>query len=143
MNGPNVYLDISLNPMNDTKRISLFALGLVWLLAFLSACEKTSEEELLSALSPTCDSLNVSYAVHIQPLVAQNCAYAGCHSYPGPSAGLALEDYASMRDATENGSVLSRIQRSASQSGVMPKTGPMDACSIRQIVRWAQDGYQP
>jgi len=136
--------------MNDTKRISLFALGLVWLLALSSACEKTSEEELLSSLHPacdslnvTCDSLNVSYAVHIKPLVAQNCAYAGCHSYPGPSAGLALEDYASMRDATENGSVLSRIQRSASQSGVMPKTGPMDACSIRQIVRWAQDGYQP
>ncbi|GAB5557940.1 MAG: hypothetical protein SchgKO_21530 [Schleiferiaceae bacterium] len=61
-----------------------------------------------------------------------------CHSGSAASAGLRLDNYNDVRNASENGNLLNRIN---SSSAPMPPSGLMPS-SQRQIMdSWANNGY--
>ena len=85
-------------------------------------------------LSPITDTIR--YNPEVQQIMFDRCVT--CHGGPAPSAGLDLSIYSGVRNATENGSLINRIN---SESAPMPTSGLMDAELRQQIQKWADDGY--
>lgn len=78
----------------------------------------------------------ITYNANVSTIISNNCL--PCHGGTNPSAGLNLETYASVRNATENGNVLTRIN---SASNPMPLGGQMPPALIATIEEWANQGY--
>jgi len=84
-----------------------------------------------------CDTVNVSFANHILPLVQQQCE--GCHTYPGASAGIILSDHNSISSVALNGQLYGVTHGSAGYP-LMPPSGSLMQCELNQIRIWIEDG---
>ncbi len=87
-----------------------------------------------------CDTLNISYAQDIQPILATNCV--GCHSSAAPSGGVVLDNYNSVKSVASSGRLYGAV---AHLSGYkpMPPSGQLDNCSILKIKAWIHQGMPP
>ena len=96
------------------------------------SCSTTTIEEVQGPPLGTV----VTYVQDVSPIVSNNCL--SCHQTSQPNAGLNLETYQLMREATENGNVLNRINN---PSNPMPSSGLM-APELRAIIQtWADNGF--
>jgi hypothetical protein len=95
------------------------------------ACDSATYEEIAGEVS------NPTYAVSVKPIIATNCL--SCHS---ETAGQfpTLETYLQLREATETGSVICRID-DQSCGAVMPQSGRMPQVNISTIKKWAANGF--
>ncbi|MDK2909081.1 MAG: hypothetical protein PWR20_648 [Bacteroidales bacterium] len=85
-----------------------------------------------------CDSVNVSFASHIFPIIQTNCM--GCHSGANPSGGITLSNYQQIvAVASNNNKLLGTIKHLPGYSA-MPPGGKLDECSIAKISKWINDG---
>lgn len=122
----NLSFDIkTLKPM---KRIFVLSLIAVASLS-ISSCSTSTIEEVQIVTE-------VTYNANVSTIISNNCL--PCHGGTTPSAGLNLETYASVRNATENGNLINRIN---SASNPMPQSGQMPPALIATIEQWAIDGY--
>ena len=78
----------------------------------------------------------VAYNPDVRTIVSNNCL--PCHAAPTPAAGLNLENYINVRNSTENGNLLNRINNA---SNPMPPSGQMPPALIAMIEQWAEEGY--
>jgi hypothetical protein len=111
-----------------------FALGASLL---LMGCYYDIESDLYGPPS-ACDTTAVTFAGHIAPLVASECA--GCHSGASPDGGLTLDGHASISAAFVDGAALDRVSRSAGSSGAMPPSGPLPSCDVTVLRAWVDAG---
>lgn len=111
------------------KKLFTAAILLSITIAMTSCSEETIEEVEITAET-------ITYNGNVRTIISNNCL--PCHGGTTPSAGLNLETYNSVRNATENGNVLARIN---SASNPMPVGGQMAPSLIATIERWATDGY--
>ena len=79
----------------------------------------------------------ISYTGNVKTVITANCTTT-CHNPSRLDAGLNLTTYAGLRNATENGNVITRIN---SAGNPMPFGGQMTPASIAIIQQWATDGY--
>jgi cytochrome c5 len=94
----------------------------------------------LSTVITSCSSdepeeTNITYSENIDAIFASNCA--GCHE-SGNNYAPVFSGYAEVKDRTENGALLDRIQ---SDTNPMPPTGKMSAENIQAFIDWADSGY--
>ena len=82
-----------------------------------------------------CDSLNVSYASHIKPIINANCATVGCHT---PSTGYLpdFSNYAVLKSSIDNGSFKDRVIVSKN----MPPSAPLPDSTINKLNCWLNKG---
>ena len=93
------------------------------------------KEDVLYIGSSGCDTTTVTYSGTIQPLLQTYCV--GCH---GSSGGVSLENYAQVKAAADNGSLVGTVN-ATSPYNLMPKNGsPLSTCKLRQIEIWVQNG---
>lgn len=118
------------------KFFFLIALGLF----SLQSCYYDSREDLYQFIEVNCDLNNVSYAADIEPLLASQCAYSGCHSSTAPAAGLDLSTHANAANAVLNGALIDRIEKPNGDAGQMPPSGKMNDCDINKIKEWTIAG---
>lgn len=116
---------------NKTKPfyILLVAAGL------LTNCTKAfiPEEEI----SPTIVANDtITYQTHISTIITNNCI--SCHSGNNPQGNLLLENYNQVRSASENGTLIQRINDA---SNPMPTSGLMPASTRAVFDEWVQNGY--
>ena len=91
-----------------------------------------------TADSSGCNTLNMSYANDISPIISGNCA--GCHSGASPSGGINLSTYSGLAAFAGNGKLYNAIaQNGLAQS--MPPSLKLTTCKIRQIKSWVDAGY--
>ncbi len=86
-----------------------------------------------------CDTVNISYQLHIKPIFDKSCAV--CHSGATPAGGLLLTNYMNRREAVIFSQVIPRINH---RNGlpVMPPSGiKLDDCKLQQIDAWVKAGY--
>ena len=106
------------------------------LLLFVSfcACSSNSEDDMQN-------SDPITYTNDVKAIIDGNCL--NCHSDPPTNeAPTALVTYNQVRNSTENGTLISRIQRQMSESGAMPIDGPrLSQSLIDVIVQWRADGF--
>jgi hypothetical protein len=128
---------------------------LQWMIVLLSAtilssCWYNRKWENLhpataSGSAASCDtSAVVSYSATVQPIVAQQCALAGCHgAHPGPGATNYTQFANVAADASlSNGSpFMARIDLPTNNSLHMPQGGGfVDACDTLKIRKWIHAG---
>lgn len=88
--------------------------------------------------SPCDTSVVITYNGEISALLNAHCT--GCHSGVAPSGGKDYTTYEAVRQATLEGSLLSRINLPSSSSQSMPPIGPLDSCTIAVFESWAALG---
>jgi mono/diheme cytochrome c family protein len=79
----------------------------------------------------------VYYDPQVQKIMTDNCIT--CHGGPAPSAGLGLENYVSVKAATQNGKLIDRIN---DQTSPMPPRGIMPLETRKSIERWTSEGFK-
>lgn len=90
-----------------------------------------------SMCNPTnCDTLNITYTIHIAPVVNTYCK--GCHNASNKGGGVNLDNYADTKANTLTGKMVCTI--TANGCAVMPKGGPqLSKCNMRKIQIWASN----
>ena len=118
------------------KVISLLLAFIVGVL--LSNCTKAYiPEDTGSGLPPGINATDtIKYQPHISILISNNCI--GCHGGSNPQGGLSLENYNQVRNATENGTLVQRINDAADP---MPTSGLLPAQTRVLFDKWVQNGY--
>lgn len=114
--------------MKAFKIISFLFVGI----CLIFSCETSTYEEVAG------DPVAIpTYNNNVKSIISNNCL--GCHSvasgqYPE------METYAQLKDATEKGRVICRID-DQSCGAVMPQSGRMPQTNINTIKKWAASGY--
>jgi len=91
-----------------------------------------------SCLLFPCDTLNVTFAADILPIIENYCK--GCHSGSNPSGGIGLENYDQIAAAGLNGKLYGSVSF-ASGYVPMPYEGDMlPECYIAMIKIWVEAG---
>jgi uncharacterized membrane protein len=111
----------------------------------LTGCYYDTEEELYpDSGSTVCDTVSVSYANDIVPIVSSKCSNPSCHAGVNAAAGIPLETYAGVKAYLDADKALfiSSIIWDGNASN-MPKgaSAKMSDCNINTIRAWINNGY--
>lgn len=86
-----------------------------------------------------CDSLNIKYSVHIQPIIQTACLDPGCHSVGGGSSGYDLSSYALLKAKVDDSTFVRRVLQ-GDVYGWMPTSGALPLADRQKINCWIKDG---
>ena len=130
--------------MKISSKISIFLIS-SFVCIGLTGCYYDTEEELYpDSGSTTCDTVSVSYATDIVPIVSTKCSNPGCHAGVNAAAGIPLETYAGVKGFldTDKARFISSIIWDGNASN-MPKgaSSKMIDCNINTIKAWINAGY--
>lgn len=78
----------------------------------------------------------ISYQLHISPIISSRCI--SCHSGNNSQGGLLLENYNQVRNSSENGTLIQRINDMANP---MPPSGLMPGSTRAIFDEWVNNGY--
>ena len=115
-----------------------FAVILLMLISALMiqpACYYDNEEELYGTTTNVCDTVGMSYAIDIQPIIQNNCI--SCHSTTGVQSSSPFELYADVKFYADNGQLVTRTNDALSP---MPQTGLMSECNRLKLRAWVNAG---
>ena len=99
--------------------------------------EKWINQGALNKTCADCDTLNLTYAADIVPLINANCI--ACHSSASASGGIVLETYGQVVNEVTNGNLLPAVRREAGVSA-MPPGGPLTPCNLKILEQWVASG---
>ena len=85
----------------------------------------------------SCDTLNVTYAGTIYPILDQYCIF--CHSGANPTGGLDFTDYNRVAFVAKNGALLGAIRHQQGFAPMPQNSNQLDSCMIRQFEIWIRD----
>ena len=102
------------------------------------ACYYDNEQDLYPAGGGGrgCDTLNLSFQTHVLPIMSNKCQ--SCHGSVSPSGNLSLMTHAQIKAAEVK--VRDRINRPSGDPLLMPTTGKLPICQIRQLELWYNQG---
>ena len=110
--------------MKNLKIVILAISGL-----FLVSCESATIQDISAVIT------NPTYTAHVAPVMTAKCTgcHAGGNQYPN------LETYSEVKDASQNGNLLCRLD--ASCGNIMPQEGALPAATITMINTWATNNF--
>ena len=86
----------------------------------------------------SCDTTSImSWTTNIWPTIEANCK--GCHSGSNPSGSLLLTSYSQVSAIASNGTLKS-VLRATDGKTIMPPSGALSECKIRQMELWIEAG---
>jgi hypothetical protein len=115
------------------KTLTALAIALL-----VSGCYWDNVETLLPA-GDACDTLEVSYASDVVPILENNCL--GCHSNsnaPAFANGLSLEDYEDVAAMSDR--MVGAINHNAGFIPMPKNAEKLDSCKIETIEAWVNQG---
>lgn len=108
--------------------------GLVIISVLITSCQYDNEEELYPDVE--CDTVNVSYAEDIEPIIDNSCATSGCHVDGGTGNG-SFKNYTRVKAKVDNGSMRQRV---VVTQDMPPDPESLTACQINKIDAWIDAG---
>ncbi len=108
------------------------------LLVFISffSCADANESDLIDIV---CED-RFTYTDYVKAIIDSNCV--SCHnSSPNANGPFSLETYQEVKENTQNGNLLIRINLADGANEIMPPTGKMSQANIDVITFWANEGY--
>jgi hypothetical protein len=88
----------------------------------------------------SCDTISeITFSAVVWPILELNCR--GCHSGNNPSGSVYLTDYSTVSFVASSG-LLNSVLRGTNEKPIMPPSGSLPECNIRQIELWIENGYQ-
>lgn len=117
---------------------NIFYLMALFLIIGISACSNDSEDDLINQMQ---NPDPITYTDDVKAIIDNNCL--NCHSDPPTNgAPIPLVTFDQVKNSTENGTLISRIQSQAGQSGAMPLGAPrLPQSLIDIVVQWQADGF--
>lgn len=112
------------------KKIPAFII----LILVLASCTQGIIPEYTAVVIP--ETQVITYTANIQTIVSNRCV--SCHSTSNAQGGLVLETYTQVKNSTQNGNLIQRINDPANP---MPTTGLMPAQQRALFDAWVQNGY--
>jgi hypothetical protein len=97
--------------------------------SYMVSCTSSTYEEISAPVT------NPTYTTNVGPVIKANCS--GCHS-GGQSPNLTT--YANVKEATQNGDLICRIDQTQACGRVMPQSGAMSKQTIAMIILWQTQG---
>ncbi len=85
----------------------------------------------------SCDTTIFTYSEAIDPIIVNNCK--GCHSGLNPQKGVSLTTYAEVKAIADDGR-LSDVIRALNGRPLMPPSGSLSDCKLKQIDKWIESG---
>lgn len=116
-----------------------FAMAVLAVMTGMGGCNYDNEQDLYPM--DYCDTASVRYSATIVPIIADNCALAGCHVAGGSGTG-DFTTYTGLNSQVANGRLLPSIMQS-SGAEAMPPSGKLPDCAIAQITIWVRQGAPP
>src|SRR5262245_12786201 len=109
---------------------------LISFFAFLQGC--TYDKEILLPV-PTCtDTVNISFAASIEPLLRANCS--SCHSNGSRLGNVSLETYDDVKALAVSGHLLGTISHAAGFVPMPLGADKLDDCSTNAVKIWIDEG---
>ena len=108
------------------------------LLFLISSCYYDKEELLYPESVSTCDSVDVSYAQHVKPLLAIECY--SCHSSSIASGGIIMGTYATDAALAANGKLYGTVSYSQGFIPMPSGKAMLTACNLGLIKKWIDKG---
>jgi hypothetical protein len=95
--------------------------------------------EIIYTQNIACDTTNVKYSTVVVPILNSNCN--GCHGgNAAMGAGIILDNYTSTKVYVDNRRLINSILQNGSASSMPKGGGKLDACTIRKINSWINQG---
>ena len=104
----------------------------------LTACYYDSREVLYPLSDIACDPGEVSFSVHIVPIMQAHCT--SCHNTGDPQGNVNLEGYTQVLIHANNGSLYGSIAHDAKFSPMPSAAQKIPSCNIVQIKTWVDAG---
>ena len=106
---------------------------------FTTGCYYDNEEDLYPVITlPTCDTVNVTYAATVLPLLESECY--SCHGNGASSGNVSLQGYTNLKTYIDNGLFWGSIAHLEGFSN-MPKGGnKLPDCDLDKIQAWINLG---
>lgn len=86
----------------------------------------------------TCDTIDVSFAENVFPIISANCT--GCHSGSEPSGGIYLTNYTEISNQSLNGELLNAIKWNGLVENMPYDNDQLSDCKISIIELWINNG---
>ena len=119
------------------KMKSVFAIAsLIGLIVFLQSC--TYDKEMLLPASNSADTVNVSFAASILPLLRANCF--SCHGNGSNLGGVSLDTDDDVKALAASGRLLGSISQSAGFDAMPLGADKLDDSSIDAVRIWIDEG---
>ena len=116
----------------------LFFLG-TFVLSLFSACYYDNEEELYPDPGPVpCDTVSVSYANTVLPIIQDNCYV--CHDQGSGFGNVVLEGHDNITIYANNGRLYGSIAHLSGFSNMPQGRNKLADCKISQIKSWIDAG---
>jgi len=93
------------------------------------------EQGALNLSCASCDTTQVTFSGHIQPLINNRCVT--CHSGGNASGSLQLTSYSQVVSAVQNRNLMDAVHRLPGISA-MPPSGALNDCELRMMTLWVE-----
>lgn len=105
----------------------------------LWGCTKQNEESLVNNTGTvTCDTVNMTYAVGVMPIIRTNCY--SCHGNGVVTASISLDSYVKLKRQVDNNSLLAVINHTAGYPQMPYGLPKLSSCDINKITAWINRG---
>lgn len=112
-------------------------LAAVGLSTLFTGCYYDIESDLYPQ-GQVCDSVAISYAVDVAPIISNRCL--GCHNATSNSGSITIETYTQVKAQVDNGMLGCTINHEADCSAMPQNAGQLPPCELKAINVWISEG---
>ena len=96
------------------------------------------DKEMLVPRSNCADTLNISFAAKVRPLLQANCF--SCHGNGSSEGNISMETYDQVKTLAISGRLLGAISHSPGFAPMPEGAGKLSDCSIEAVRTWIEEG---
>ena len=120
--------------MKSIRKALFFSVPLMLILFLTPSC---TEKEDMDPEHP-CDTIEVTYAGVVQPILEQNCY--SCHANGNARGNVTMGSYDEVMVIAENGRLSGAINHEAGFAAMPAYASKLDSCDIYFIDKWIDEG---
>ena len=120
------------------KMTSIVAALFLLTIIIAVSCSKSNEEDMTTPTPSGCDTVNMTYAADVVPVLKANCY--SCHGNGGNSGGVNLDTYNNVKAQADNGALLGSITHVSGYTPMPLNGGKLSDCNINVIRDWINHG---
>jgi len=107
----------------------------------LTSCYYDSKEAITPQdLTNLCDTSTVTYSGIVSDIMTTSCSTSGCHIGSLPAAGIAYDNYVTVKAYVDNGHLMGTIKQSAGFSAMPKGAQKLSDCQIAHLDAWINAG---
>lgn len=106
--------------------------------ALLQSC--TYDKQILVPLASCPDTVNVSFAAKVRPLLQARCS--SCHGNGASEGNISLDSYDQVKQVAISGRLLGSISHSQGFAPMPQGADKLDDCNITAVSTWIREGTQ-